>query len=86
MYEIRYTKQAAKDIINLVQAKLDGKVKNLIEIIRINPYETPPPFDKIVGDLTGAYSRRINRQHRMIYKIDEEHHAVILIRLWTHYE
>jgi toxin YoeB len=86
MYEIRYTKQTAKDIINLVQAKLDGKVKNLIEIIRINPYETPPPFDKIVGDLTGAYSRRINRQHRMIYKIDEEHHAVILIRLWTHYE
>jgi toxin YoeB len=86
MYEIRYTKQAAKDIINLVQAKLDGKVKNLIEIIRINPYETPPPFDKIVGDLNGAYSRRINRQHRMIYKIDEEHHAVILLRLWTHYE
>ena len=86
MYEIRYTKHAIKDIKKLKQANLDQKVKNLIEVIRKNPFETPPPYEKLVGDLTGAYSRRINRQHRLIYKIDVEHHAVIIIRIWTYYE
>jgi len=86
MYEIRYTRQAVKDIKKLKQDNLDSKVKHLIELIRKNPFETPPPFEKLVGDLTGAYSRRINRQHRLVYKIDVEHHAVIIIRMWTHYE
>ena len=86
MYEIRYTRLAIKDIKKLKQANLDGKVKNLIELVRNNPFETPPPFEKLVGDLAGAYSRRINRQHRLVYKIDVEHHAVIIIRMWTHYE
>jgi len=70
----------------LKQANLDNKAKNLIEVIRKNPFESPPPYEKLVGDLIGAYSRRINRQHRLIYKIDAEHHAVIIIRMWTHYE
>ena len=86
MYEIRYTKQAIKDIDDLKQAGLDQKAKNLIDIIRKNPFETPPPYEKLVGDLKGAYSRRINRQHRLIYKIDESHKAIIILRLWTHYE
>lgn len=86
MYEIRYTKQAIKDIDDLKQANLDQKARNLIEIIRKNPFETPPPYEKLVGDLKGAYSRRINRQHSLIYKIDDAHHAIIILRLWTHYE
>ncbi|MFP4461255.1 MAG: Txe/YoeB family addiction module toxin [Thermotogota bacterium] len=86
MYEIRYTKPAIKDIKNLKQANLDIKVKNLIELLRKNPFETPPPYEKLVGDLIGAYSRRINRQHRLVYTIDVEHHTVIIIRMWTHYE
>ncbi|MBN2539919.1 MAG: Txe/YoeB family addiction module toxin [Bacilli bacterium] len=86
MYEIRYTKYAKKDIPKLKQAKLDAKVQSLIELIRVNPFETPPPYEKLVGDLAGAFSRRINRIHRLIYKIDEEHHAVIILRMWTHYE
>jgi Txe/YoeB family toxin of toxin-antitoxin system len=86
MYEIRYTRHAIKDINNLKQANLDQKVKNLIEVIRKNPFETPPPYEKLVGDLAGVYSRRINRQHRLIYKIDDEHHAIVIIRMWTHYE
>ena len=86
MYEIRYTKHAIKDIKKLKQAILETKAKNLIEVIRKNPFESPPPYEKLVGDLIGAYLRRINRQHRLIYKIDDEHHAVIIIRMRTHYE
>jgi len=86
MYEIRYTKHALKDIKKIKQTHLDSKVKNLIEISRKDPFESPPPYEKLVGDLTGAYSRRINRKHRLLYKIDDEHLAVIIIRMWTHYE
>lgn len=86
MYEIRYTKQAIKDIDKIKQANQDHKVKNLIEVIRKNPFETPPPYEKLVGDLLGAYSRRINRQYRLVYKIDVTNHAIIIIRMWTHYE
>ncbi len=86
MYEVRYTKHATKDINKLKQANLDQKVKNLIDVIRKNPFETPPPYEKLVGDLTGAYSRRFNRQHKLIYQIDVEHHAIIIIRMWIHYE
>lgn len=86
MYEIRYTKQAVNDIKKLKQASLDQKARNLIEIIRQNPFQSPPPYEKLVGQLDKAYSRRINRQHRLIYKIEEDHHAVIVIRMWTHDE
>ncbi|MEA1884605.1 MAG: Txe/YoeB family addiction module toxin [Thermotogota bacterium] len=86
MYEIRYTEHAIKDIKKLKRANLESKAKNLIEVIRKNPFESPLPCEKLAGDLIGAYSRRINRQHRLVYKIDDEHHSVIIIRMWTHYE
>ena len=66
MYSIVYTKKAANDIAYLKAAKLDAKAKTLIDLIRLNPYQTPPPFEKLQGDLTGAYSRRINIKHRLV--------------------
>ena len=92
MYLIKYDKQAAKDIKNLKSAKLDGKAKSLIEILRNNPLE--PPYEELVGNLVGLYSRRINIQHRLVYEIFNEEVAigdvkyegtVKIIRMWTHY-
>lgn len=85
-YTIVYTKKAASDIDKLKAAKLEKKAKALIEIIRNNPYQTPPPFEKLVGDLLGAYSRRINIKHRLVYEVLEKEHTVKIISLWTHYE
>lgn len=86
MYTIVYTRKAASDIPKLKAAKLDRKAKALIEIIKNNPYQTPPPYEKLVGDLYGAYSRRINIKHRLVYEVLEETHTVKIISLWTHYE
>ena len=86
MYTIVYTKKAAADIPKLKTAKLDKKAKALIELIRENPYQTPPPYEKLVGDLQGALSRRINIKHRLVYEVLEEEQTVKIIRLWTHYE
>ena len=86
MYRIVYTKTAAKDIPNLKAAHLDAKAKALIEVIRENPYQTPPSYEKLVGDLQGLYSRRINHQHRLVYQIIEEKKTVKIVSLWTHYE
>ncbi|MBF1256432.1 MAG: Txe/YoeB family addiction module toxin [Stomatobaculum longum] len=86
MYTIVYTKKAAVDIPKLKSAKLDTKAKALIEILRENPYQTPPPYEKLIGDLQGAYSRRINVKHRLVYEVLEEVNAVKIISLWTHYE
>ena len=86
MYTIVYTKKAAADIPKLKLAKLDTKVKALIEILRENPYQTPPPYEKLIGDLQGAYSRRINVKHRLVYEVLEEVNTVKIISLWTHYE
>lgn len=86
MYTIVYTKKAAADIPNLKSAKLDTKAKALIEILRENPYQTPPPYEKLIGDLQGAYSRRINVKHRLVYEVLEEVNTVKIISLWTHYE
>ena len=86
MYTIVYTKKAAADIPKLKSAKLDTKVKALIEILRENPYQTPPPYEKLIGDLQGAYSRRINVKHRLVYEVLEEINTVKIISLWTHYE
>ena len=86
MYTIVYTKKAAADIKNLKAAKLDGKAKALIEILREDPYRTPPPCEKLQGDLLGAYSRRINIKHRLVYEVDEEEHTVKIISMWTHYD
>lgn len=86
MYKIFYTKKAISDIENLKAAKLDKKAKMLIEIIKQNPFESPPKFEKLKGDLNGAFSRRINIQHRLIYQILEEDKIIKILRLWTHYE
>ena len=86
MYKIVYTKIAAKDIPKLKAAHLDAKAKALIDVIRENPYQTPPSYEKLVGDLQGLCSRRINIQHRLVYQILEEEKTVKIISLWTHYE
>ena len=84
MYTIVYTKKAAADIPKLKATKLDKKAKALIEVIRNNPYQNPPPYEKLVGDLQGAYSRRINIKHRLVYEVMDEDQTVKIISLWTH--
>ena len=95
MYRVVFTKQAVRDLENLKKAGLALKAQNLVNVIRENPYQNPPGYEKLVGNLTGAYSRRINRQHRIVYQIIEEPHTVNdihysgtvkVIRMWTHYE
>ena len=86
MYTLVYTKKAAADITKLKSAKLDTKAKALIEILRENPYQTPPPYEKLIGNLQGAYFRRINVKHRLVYEVFEEVNTVKIISLWTHYE
>ena len=85
-WAIYYTKQAKKDAKKLAAANLKEKAKELLDIVQENPYQNPPPYEKLVGDLTGAYSRRINIQHRLVYQVVKEEHAVKVLRLWTHYE
>lgn len=85
-WEIVYTKQAQKDAKRLASAGLKTKALKLLEILKENPYQKPPPYEKLVGDLVGAYSRRINIQHRLVYQIDVKEKIVKVIRLWTHYE
>ncbi len=84
-WEIVYTKQAQKDAKKLASSGLKNKAKKLLDIIQINPYQNPPPYEKLVGDLSGAYSRRINIQHRLVYQIYEKEQTIKVIRLWTHY-
>lgn len=86
MYKIVYTKTAVKDVPKLKAAHLDKKAKALIEVIRENPFQTPPSYEKLVGDLQGLYSRRINIQHRLVYEVLEEEKTVKIVSLWTHYE
>lgn len=86
MYAIVYTKKAVNDIPKLKAAKLDNKAKALIDLLRENPYQTPPPYEKLQGDLSGAYSRRINIKHRLVYEVLEEEATVKIISLGTHYE
>lgn len=85
-YQIVYTKTALKDIPKLKAAPLDGKAKNLIDLLRENPYQTPPTYEKLIGDLSGAYSRRLNIQHRLVYQVYKDQHIVKIISLWSHYE
>ena len=85
-WELVYTKQAQKDAKKIASANLKQKVLDILSIIEKDPLQSPPPFEKLVGDLTGAYSRRINIQHRLVYQIYEQEHAVKIIRMWTHYE
>ena len=86
VYKIVYTKDSIKDIEKLKGANLNKKVLALIEIIKNNPFQTPPPYEKLVGDLQGLYSRRINIKHRLVYQILENVQNVKIISMWTHYE
>jgi toxin YoeB len=81
-----FTKQAQKDAKKLKASGLKPKAERLLEILELNPYQNPPPFEKLVGDLAGACSRRINIQHRLVYQVQEDIRTVKIIRLWTHYE
>lgn len=81
-----FTKQARKDAKKLAAAGLKPKAEELLNILEQNPFQTPPRYEKLVGDLTGAYSRRINIQHRLVYQVLEDRQIVKVIRMWTHYE
>ena len=85
-WRLVYTKQAQKDAKKLSQSNLRPKAQILLDILKNNPYQNPPPYEKLVGDLSGAYSRRINIQHRLVYEIIEDEQIVKVIRMWTHYE
>jgi len=81
-----YTKQAQKDAKKLASSGLKPKAQELLALIAEDPYRKPPPFEKLIGDLSGAYSRRINIQHRLVYQVLEEERVVKVLRLWSHYE
>lgn len=86
MWEVYFTKQAQKDARKLASSGLKPKAQELLEILRKDPFASPPPYEKLMGDLSGAYSRRINIQHRLVYQVLEKERAVKVLRLWTHYE
>ncbi len=85
-WQLVYTKQAQKDAKKLVSSGLKSKARYLLEVIEEDPFQNPPPYEKLVGDLSGAISRRINIQHRIVYQIYEEQKIIKVLRMWTHYE
>ncbi|MBS0593794.1 MAG: Txe/YoeB family addiction module toxin [Proteobacteria bacterium] len=85
-WTVVYSKQAQQDAKKLAAAGLRAKAENLLRILSNDPYQNPPPFEKLVGDLEGAYSRRINIQHRLVYEIFTSERVVRILRMWTHYE
>ena len=85
-WQVVFTKQAQKDARNLSSAGLKQKAQLLLSVVAENPFQTPPPYEKLVGDLAGAFSRRINIQHRLVYQVLETEHTVKVLRMWTHYE
>lgn len=86
MYRIVFTRAAEEDIPKLKAAHLDTKAKRLIDVLRQNPFQTPPPYEKLRGNLEGAYSRRLNIKHRLVYQVLREQETVKIISMWTHYE
>lgn len=86
MYKVEFHKRALKDIEKLKENKLESKAKRLVEIIKENPFQNPPPYEKLVGNLEGLISRRINIQHRLIYQVLEDKKVIRIISLWSHYE
>ena len=85
-WKILYTRQAQKDARKLAASGLRGKAETLLDIPSKDPFKSPPPYEKLVGDLSGAFSRRINFQHRLVYQVLEDIQTVKIIRMWTHYE
>ena len=86
MWSLHFTNQAQKDARKLTSSGLKQKAEDLLAILELDPWQNPPPYEKLVGDLTGAYSRRINIQHRLVYQVLETKKVVKVLRLWTHYE
>lgn len=85
-YTIKFSKQAEKDKIKLKSSGLDRNCKDILILMLENPFCYPPSYEKLSGDLTGLYSRRINRQHRLVYEVNEENHEIHIIKMWTHYD
>lgn len=85
-WRVVFTKQAQKDAKKVASGGLKKGTQELLSVLEINPYQNPPPYEKLVGDLSGAYSRRINIQHRLVYQVIEDIQTVKVIRMWTHYE
>jgi toxin YoeB len=85
-WRVLFTRQAQKDAKKLAAAGLRPRAEKLLLLLAENPYQSPPPYEKLLGDLAGAYSRRINIQHRLVYRLDEPQRIVTVIRMWTHYE
>jgi Txe/YoeB family toxin of toxin-antitoxin system len=85
-WRIVYTRQAQKDAKKISEAGLRQKAEKLLEVLSKDPFQTPPPYERLIGDLCGAYSRRINIQHRLVYQVLKEIRTVKVIRMWTHYE
>lgn len=85
-WQLVYAKQAIKDAKKLAASGLKPKALELLAVLAKDPFQNPPPFEKLVGDLAGAYSRRINIQHRIVYEVFAEEHTVRVLRMWTHYE
>jgi len=85
-WELFFTKQAQKDAKKISSTNLRPQAEKLLQILKVDPFQNPPPFEKLVGDLDGAYSRRINFQHRLVYQVLKDRRAGKVIRMWTHYE
>ena len=85
-WQVVYAKHALKDAKKLSAAGLRGKAQELLDVLAEDPFQNPPPYEKLVGDLEGAYSRRINIQHRMVYEVFKKERVVRVLRMWTHYE
>ena len=85
-WRIVFTKQAQKDAKKVSASNLKPKAEKIIKILRQNPFQTPPPYEKLIGDLAGAYSRRLNIQHRIVYQVIDDKKIIKIIRMWTHYE
>ncbi|MBP3709515.1 MAG: Txe/YoeB family addiction module toxin [Treponema sp.] len=86
MWTIKYSKHAVKDSKKIEQSNLKKSVIELLDVLRKDPFQNPPPYEKLLGDLSGKYSRRINIQHRLVYEVFEEEKIVRVLRMWTHYE
>ena len=86
MYTVKLSRQAVRDREKLMGAKLSKKAKTIIDVLKINPFQNPPPYEKLVGDLKGYYSRRINLQPRLVYEVMQDEKIVVIRSMWTHYE
>lgn len=86
MYQVKYARQAVKDVEYIKRAGLSEKVQKLISVVKVNPFQNPPPYEKLTGDLKDLYSRRINIQYRLVYEVLEQEHTIKIIRIWKHYE